>query len=247
MFQRLWPVSLASLIALAILITLGTWQMQRLEWKEALIAAAESRASLRPDLLIAEEHWSRLDAENFIYLSATAIGEYLPVNLFAYTVINTPQNGLHRGQGYWVMTPMRLSDGGVVFVNRGFIPIDQIETFAATLPPEGEVTVTALMKADEPPMLFTPPPSLERGIFYSRDLMGMAEAAGVDTAELAPFYLDARESGEGGLPQGGETVLTFTNNHLGYALTWYGLALTLIGVAGVFIFRIVREERAKKG
>ena len=246
MLRRILPVTLASLAALAVLITLGTWQLQRLQWKEELISAVESRVETAPVDLPSRALWQTLDVEEIIYQPVRARGRDVGESFYVFTTISSPQNGPYAGQGYWVLTPLVTQEGGVLFVNRGFIPISMKADFAAQGLPSGEIEVTGLVKPDEPPAFFTPEPDPERNLFYSRDVNAMAAAAGLASRPVAPFYIDALESGEGGLPQARETLLSFPNNHLGYALTWYGLALTLIGVAVAFIWRIVREERASR-
>lgn len=241
--RRLLSVGLATLVGLAILISLGVWQLQRLEWKQELIAAASSRVDRTPQPLPAPALWEKLEEDSFIYRPVRATGEYLPRNLYAYTTLSDPQNGPYGGQGYWVMTPLALEEGGIVFINRGFIPLEMKDAFARRRPPAGRQEIAGLMKPDETPGLFTPEPDVEDSIFYARHIGAMREAADLSAAEVAPFYVDALASGQGGLPQAGETRLSFVNNHLGYAMTWFGLALTLIGVAGAFMLKIRRDAR----
>ena len=126
--------------------------------------------------------------------------------------------GRFGGPGYLVLTPLRLADGAYVIVNRGFIPQDQKARFAAE---SGEgpanVAVTGLMRASEPRTWFTPADDPARGEWFTRDPGAIAAALKLERA--APFTIDADATGNAGdLPQGGETILAFPNNHLGYAL-----------------------------
>ena len=102
---------------------------------------------------------------------------------------------------------------------------------AADQGPRGETTVLGLMRASERRNFFTPSDEPERGLYFSRDADALARGLGLSSH--APFLIDA-DAGPDPLPQGGETRLTFENNHLGYAFTWFGLAAALIGVFGTY-------------
>ena len=151
--------------------------------------------------------------------------------------------GRFGGPGYLVLTPLRLQGGGVVIVNRGFIPQDQRQRFATPGEPQsGETIVTGLMRSSEPRTWFTPADDPAKGQWFTRDPAAIAAAFGLERA--APFTIDADATGMvGDLPQGGETILAFPNNHLSYALTWFGLALALAGVAGAFVVARLRQAR----
>ena len=138
--------------------------------------------------------------------------------------------GRFSGPGFLVMTPLRLPSGAHVIVNRGFIPQDRKDQFATqTGNGAGDVTVTGLMRSSEPRTWFTPADDPSRGEWFTRD--PAAIAAALKLARAAPFTIDADVAGKpGDLPQGGETILAFPNNHLGYAFTWFGMALALAGV-----------------
>ena len=132
---------------------------------------------------------------------------------------------------------MRLDDGNRIIVNRGFVPLDRREPVTRL---DGQirerVTVTGLMRAPEERNWFTPADDPAKRIWYTRDTPSIARA--LDIANVAPFAIDADEAPvPGGLPQGGATQINVPNNHLSYALTWYGLAATLAGVFGVFVWR----------
>jgi surfeit locus 1 family protein len=147
------------------------------------------------------------------------------------------------GSGYWVMTPLRQADGSIVLVNRGFVPPEQREraTRAGT-EPTGQTTVTGLLRVSEPGTRFLRKNDAAKGIWYARDVQAIAAARGL--GQVAPYFIDAEAAPAAPgaaptYPAGGLTVIAFPNNHLVYALTWYGLALMLVG--GVWL--VVREER----
>ena len=99
------------------------------------------------------------------------------------------------------------------------------------------------MRASEPRNLFTPADEPERRVFFTRDVEALARAMGLGAH--APFVIDA-EAGPDPLPEGGETRLTFVNNHLSYAFTWFGLAAALLGVFGVYAYGRLRGDAAPR-
>jgi len=224
-FRPLPLMTLATLVALAILISLGNWQMDRLGWKEALIARVDARVELAPVPL--EQALVRATPEEIVYVPVTVTGTFdhaREIHLFG-------QN-LDGHVGYFIFTPLIRETLPTVLVNRGFVP--QAQKNPATRVEgqvEGQVTVTGLARASTTRTRFQPHNSPATNEWYSRDLDAMATHLG--EARLVPVYVEAGpapESGLGRLPQRGQTRITFRNSHLGYALTWYGLAVTLLGV-----------------
>ncbi len=236
-------LSVLSVLAILVLVLLGNWQTNRLVWKTNLIEAVESRSTKveRPLLQILADVPS-LDEAHFTHVYAT--GEFqhdLAVRLF------TPQGVL--GVGYFVIVPLELGDGSFLLVNRGFVPKDlNANERAAIDSPEGKTIVEGLVRLPEEAGRFTPEPNLEAGIWYHRDLAGMADRMGLDNVH--PVFLDAAISDASSQwPKGGLTRLSFANNHLGYALTWYGLAIALLGVYIAYHIkqgRLSWSQRSKK-
>jgi len=139
-----------------------------------------------------------------------------------------------QGGGYWVITPLRTGDGTIVLINRGFVPQERSDPSARDGGSQGRIEVTGLLRITEPKggFLRDNDPAHER--WYSRDVAAIAEARGL--SEVAPFFIDADATPDrGGLPVAGLTVVRFPNNHLIYALTWFGLASML---AGRFLFTL---------
>jgi len=231
---------LATIIALALLVGLGTWQLQRKAWKESLIRQIETRAYGEPGSIAPESEWATWRADQDEFRKVRITGTFLHD-------LETPVYGLAPGtrqgaplQGYYIITPLRLRTGAVVMVNRGFVPTELKNP--ATRPqgqPDGEVTVTGLVRAPEPRNLFTPNDDPTHNTWFARDPRAIAEARGLEP--VAPFLIDADATpNPGGWPRGGQTQLTLPNNHLQYALTWYGIALTLVGVFGAFAWKRVK-------
>ncbi len=233
--------TIATVIAFAILVSLGLWQVRRLAWKESVVARIEARVNGAPQPLPAPDAWAGLKPDDYDYLPVTARGVFEHARE-AY--VFHAAGGPLREPGYLVLTPLRLASGARVIVNRGFTPLaskDPATRAAGQI--EGETQVTGLMRPPEQRNLFTPADEPTRRIFHVRDPAAIAAADGI---VAAPFMIDANAAPvPGGWPRGGTTTLSIPNNHLSYALTWFGLAATLIGVFGVFAWRRLNEGRAR--
>lgn len=230
-----WATLIASLIAFLILFALGTWQIERLQWKEALLASTEQRVHEAPIPLAEMEK---------IYRDEGAV-EYRPVTVSGTFMHQGERHFLatYDGQsGFNVYTPLMLEDGRFVLVNRGFVPYDQKDAqtrLDGQL--DGPVTISGLARDPlrSKPGYFVPDNDIAKNIFYWKDWAAMAESANIPSLDDAvPFFIDADKTPNfGGLPIGGVTIIDFPNNHLQYALTWYGLALALLGVVGTWFWR----------
>lgn len=227
--------TVAMLAAFAVLVGLGYWQLQRLAWKQELIQAATERAAAPAEPFPIEADWPRLDRSGIEYRHVTAKGTFRHGDeALVFTELTEPK-GPARGVGYWVMTPLVQEDGSTIIVNRGFVPKDRAApaSRAAGLV-EGPVEVQGLLRWSEDRNAFTPADDPAKGEWFTRDPAAIAKARGLQ--RVAPFYLEAETSPPGGLPQGGETRLTFPNRHLEYALTWFGLAAALLAVYAAFVW-----------
>ena len=220
---------------LVVLIGLGNWQMRRLAWKEAMIERVERGLAAAPvDIATARDlHRAGEDLE---YRPAVATGTFLHDGEAHYFATFKGRNG------WFVYTPLRQSDGRILMVNRGFV--EGARKDPSTRPEgqtEGEVTITGLLRTApaEKPNPFVANNDLAKNVFHWKSLNQMA-SMGTDKMEVAlePFFLDAGPDTPtvGAGPVGGVTRVTFSNNHLGYAFTWYGLAASLVGVGLFFAF-----------
>ena len=242
MARLLARVALGALVlgAFIVLIGLGTWQVQRLAWKEALIAAAQERPDAPAVAPPGPSAWDGFALDEWNYRRVSLTGRFGREEAYAWTVLSSPRGALG-GAGYFVVAPFTTEDGWTVLVNRGFVPDAQ------RLPPDrpgseapaSVVTIEGLVRRDDPPNFVTPAPDLGTNIVHSRHIETMAAALGVPADEVAPYTIDlvAGETPASGLPQAGESLLAFSNNHLGYAITWYGLAAALLGVVAVALYR----------
>lgn len=225
--------------AFAVLLSLGTWQVERLAWKEALIARVEARVDAPAEPLPSPAAWAGLDAEEIEYRPVRLAGTFDHAReIHVFIALSRPK-GPAGGQGYFVLTPLTLDDGHVVFVNRGFVPDGRKDPATrAEGQVAGHVEIEGLMRPPERGSWTSPDADPIRNIWFVRDPAAMAAAAGLDPAMVAPFTVDARAGQTpGGLPQGGETIVSFPNSHLGYSITWYGLAAALAVVVAVVALR----------
>jgi surfeit locus 1 family protein len=225
--KRVFTVALI-LGAFFTLIGLGTWQMQRLAWKEGLIAEAETRPTL-PAVSLRALLNEGLDQSAYRRVAVTGQFTGDPVRVF--TTLSDP-NGPYEGPGYWVMQAFEASNH-TVFVNRGFIPFDVPPDVSVRDAPVDVISFEGLVRPNDPPDYFTPDPDLDEGIVYRRSVDQLMQAAGVSDA--LPITIDMPASAAGGLPQAGETKFTFSNRHFEYMLTWYGLAVVLLAVVGTVL------------
>ncbi len=229
-----WLFHLASLAGCAALLALGTWQVQRLAWKEGLIASIESRIKGAPLPL----------AEVEKRFAETGDVDYVPIALAGTLSSGGEQYFLstHEGESGWnIYAPLQLSDQRVVMLNRGFVPYDLRDP--AKRPETGSsvvVSVTGLARnaLAAKPSSVTPENDPAKNVWYWKDLRSMAKNAGVSPDGILPFFVDDwTKQKPGALPVTRTTIISLPNNHLQYAITWYGLAAALAGVWGVMTFK----------
>lgn len=224
------------LAALAILLSLGTWQVERLHWKEGLLADIAERRAAAPVALADVEAIEKNSGEiEYRRVSVTGTFDHTKERHFFATF---------EGQtGFYVYTPMTLAGGRILLVNRGFVPYemkDPATRAAGEISGEQTVTGYARSRLAGKPSYIVPDNDLAKNIFYWKDLDAMVSSVGLDASKMVPFFVDADASVEnpGGWPRGGVTQFELPNNHLQYAITWYGLAAALVAVvAGVWMRR----------
>ncbi|NOZ31675.1 MAG: SURF1 family protein [Alphaproteobacteria bacterium] len=228
------------MVALTALFALfGLWQLERLEWKNRLIAAAEDRAGGPVQALPPVKSWPEIDVGEYNFTPVTATGAYAddePIRIFIG--LSDPK-GSFRGPGHWYLARFELEGGGSVFVNRGFVPQD-ISEFVA--PPGGTITLDAIMRRPERTGPFTPDADVNDRLEWVIDPVRIAGSWDTGPGPLAPFYLDLPAGEPGTLPQSGETDFTFSNKHLEYALTWFGLALVTPILLGAWLWSTRRSR-----
>jgi surfeit locus 1 family protein len=217
-------------LAFAVLIGLGTWQIQRKAWKESLIATLTARVAAAPKPLSAAKDWPQLDQASDEYRRVKFTAEFdngREALVFAAAAGFRPDVS---GPGYWVFTPARLADGDTVIVNRGFVPDGRQSPESR---PQGEIAgpveIVGAMRWPDARHWFTPNDDAAHNLWFSRDPASIAAAKGLGS--VAPFYVEQETPmPPGGLPQPGKLAVSLPDNHLQYALTWFGLAAVLAGV-----------------
>ncbi|MFC5462986.1 SURF1 family protein [Massilia niabensis] len=226
-------LAVIALLLIVLFAGLGTWQVQRLQWKLALIERVESRVRASPVAPPAPARWAQVSKESDEYRHVRLAGHFL----YEYS---TPVQAVSElGAGFWLLTPLCTADGSTVLVNRGFIPAADARARYPARRADGNAcragaaphTFTGLLRITEPGGGFLRENDPVKNRWFSRDVAAIAAARGL--ANVAPYFVDAARGQDPAdapeRPVGGLTVIQFQNNHLVYAITWYALALMVIG------------------
>jgi surfeit locus 1 family protein len=234
--RRLGAIA-AGLLLFSAFTALGVWQLQRLAWKEALIARVDARVHAPPAPAPGPASWPSITAQGYEYRHVRVRGTFENDRETLVQAVTAA------GPGFWVMTPLRTEQGYEVLVNRGFTPTEaapQAARRAGLI--SGAVTVTGLLRISEPHGAFLRANQPAAGRWYSRDVAAIARAR--DLTQPAPYFIDADGAlNRGQWPRGGMTVVRFRNSHLAYALTWFGLA-AMVALWGAW--PIVESARARR-
>ena len=231
---RLWPILLATVVGIAILLGLGFWQVERLRWKQGLLAKLAANAAAAPvDLATAEAIAARGGDVEFLGVKFRATYKHGA----GMKLMSTYEGG----QGWTIITPAVTSDGRAVIVDRGRVPGQRVESFDK---PGGEVEITGVARAySRGRGYFDPDNDPQGNLWFWWDVPAMLQAGNLSTGlKRVPFVvqmLPGTVAAE--FPSPAEPKANLTNNHLGYALTWFGLALALAAIA----FAYVRELRKR--
>lgn len=230
--------TVATVIAFAFLIGLGTWQMQRKAWKEGLLAQIAQRTKAEPQPF-ADVIAAKGDPE---YVHVRVRGRF---HHDKEEFLWAPDPDA--GPGYHVYTPLEFAPNTVVWVNRGFVPdAKRGAESRADGQVAGEVDVAGLVRAPiKDKGAFTPDNEPAKKLYYWRSLDGMHAAAfGNGGVGRADYFIDADAvpANPGGWPKGGVTLIDLPNRHLEYAITWYGLAATLLAVYAAFAVPRLRRR-----
>lgn len=215
-------------VLVTILTGLGIWQVQRLVWKNDLIARTEAQLAALPSKAPSPRDWRGITSQDE-YRRVTISGEYLKPDVLVQAVTQY-------GAGFWVMTPLETPAGWVVWINRGFVPQDHRAASDRMLP-AGPQNIEGLLRVTQPDGAFLRANNPAENRWYSRDIVALSQSYDVSSA---PYFIDAATGDESSLPIEGLTVVTFRNAHLSYALTWFAMAAGL-GVASFWLLR--REWR----
>ena len=191
---RITAAILVVISALAVLISLGNWQMRRLAWKEDLIVRVAERmvsapADLRQATPVELSRAEFLDENE--YRPVILSGNFIPgATIRTYTALSDPKGPL-QGPGYWVLTLFELPGGQRLFVNRGFIPFDFEQSLPP--PPAGQIDISGIVRGPEEGNFMTPEPDIEKRIWYARNITQIASDLSMNSTVL-PYFLDADAS-----------------------------------------------------
>ena len=226
----LWP-AIATALLFALLVSLGFWQVRRLGEKEALITRIEQRSTQAPQPIPPRERWGTLRTEDYDFMHVRATGHFIGGrDAFVFAA---PPEGASREPGYLLLTSFALTGGGVVLVDRGFLPGSKANDAASRPAPPGELTLIGLLRAPERRNPFTPTDEPERGVFYARDPAAIAVALGLTDAAPFALVIDAAPAAAD-WPRPVAGVPTIVNNHFSYAVTWFGLSLALLVIFALY-------------
>lgn len=238
-------LALITLVMVSVLAGLGVWQLQRKEQKRALIAALTERLADAPVALPAAADWPALDParDEFRRVSFSATFETRP-DAMIYSSGSAVRDDI-AGPGTWAFMPARLSGGRTVVINAGFVQNTmqdraQQDRAVTRLVTGAPVALTGYIRFSEKPGWLTPNADTTKRLWFLRDHREMAQRLG--WGEVAPFYIDLESPvPASGVPKPGPLQVHLKDDHLQYAITWFGLALV---VAGAFGFWVAGQRRA---
>ncbi len=230
-----------SAVIVSLLIGLGVWQLQRRVEKHALIARLDARLAAAPVPLPAAAEWATLTPaqDEFRRVTFVAIYDGRPE-----AHVYGSGSGIRAdvaGPGVWVFAPARVAGAGVVVVNRGFVPEGQLDRISP--PPAGPVTLTGYLRFTEKPGWWTPQAESAKRLWFLRDPAAMARA--LDWGPIAPFYIDLETPAPAnGVPKPGPLAVHLKDDHMQYAITWFGLAAAVALGFAAWLVRALAEAKA---
>lgn len=237
-----WSFIVFMLALTALWIGLGVWQVDRLAWKEGLIAQVTARFTQPPAPLPPADQWPGLTLDDWDFRPVSFTGHYLSGKTVPVFVGLTDAKGKYDGPGYWIMAPFAPDSGGTVWIDLGFVPQDQSASYVGDKSvPQGHMSITGVATISEDPGTFTPAPDTTNHIEWVRSPARLSAMAGLPDAPLN-LVIDLPAGPPGALPQGGETTIDFPNNHLGYAYTWFGFAIITPALLAAWVWRQVRPR-----
>ena len=227
-----------TIIGVAVLCTLGTWQVQRLQWKTDILDAIEAeyavdvlKVPLSQDVLSEDIDFKRGHIE----------GTYMHDK----EVLLQPR--MHDGDvGYHVLTPLRLSgaQGIVILVNRGWVPFDWDALGDDKVrKPGGVLKVTGMLRSVPLVSSFVPKNIPEQSMWYRIDLEQIMMVRGLEDFASNIFYVEAESEGEQAYPIAAATRISLNNNHAQYAFFWFAMAVAMVGI---YILRFIAPQMQRK-
>lgn len=224
-FKPLLTPTLWLIPLLVVLCGLGTWQIQRLHWKLDLLAKIHTGLTAAPMPLhdaLPSGDASQITAADYRRVTVRGLFENGEDILFFTT-------GGEGAPVYHVLTPFLMDNGHTLLVDRGYVPTNLPVSVWRKGDLDGVREVIGIIRKPGAPNWFTPPIDVAHRIVHTRDPQTLAKAFGLKN--VFPMFLEADATpNPGGWPKGGVTVVDLPNDHLQYAITWFGLALGLLSV-----------------
>jgi cytochrome oxidase assembly protein ShyY1 len=234
--------AIVTLVMVAVCISLGIWQLQRRGEKHALIAALNERLAATPEALPAPSQWSALTQakDEFRRVGFTATYAKLP-DAMIYSSGSAVREDVS-GPGTWAFLPARAPDGETVVVNTGFVQNtmqdrEQEDRAVARLVTGQPVKLIGYLRFPEAAGMLTPAENIAKRLWFTRDHLAIARALGWGEGgkTIAPFYVDLESPApESGIPKPGPLAVHLKDDHLQYAITWFGLAFAVMVAFGVW-------------
>ena len=230
--------SLAAIVGLALLLSLGFWQLERKAWKENLIATLQQRLSAAPVTLPPPAEWPKLTQQQDEFRRVRVRLDFVDLaRAHLYTSGSALRDDI-KAPGYFVFAPARLPNAQTIVVNAGYTP----ERYYPW--PGGQAEIVGYLRWPESPSWFVSDHDASGSIFFVRDHRIMAKTKQWGDVS-APFYVEMESPvPAGGTPRPGPLSVKLRNDHLGYALTWFGLAFALATIFALFALRQRRPEPA---
>jgi len=237
---RILPL-LATIVMLSGLLSLGFWQVERLAWKQDLLARIDARLAAEPLVLASAKDIDALRRDKHDYHPAVIDATRSGTSVFWFTQIeNAPVNFAPADRvGYHVLTPIRLADGAHILLDEGFVPARLKDEFANR---RGRVqNLRVVIRWPDARDVFAAENDLERRLVYVRDApqigrhFGISMPAVIVEAAAAPG--DMQAGAATAWPRGGQTRISLSNRHLEYAFTWFSLAAVLVIISGLWHMR----------
>jgi cytochrome oxidase assembly protein ShyY1 len=228
-----------TLLILALLIGLGVWQLQRRAEKHALVAQLTERLAAAPEMLPSPAQWNALTpaGDEFRRVRFSAVYEQRP-DAMVYSSGSAIREDIS-GPGTWAFMPARLPTGETIVINTGFVQNTmqdraQQDRAVARLVTAAPVTLTGYIRFPESAGALTPRENIAKRLWFARDHLAIAR--GLDWGEVAPFYIDLETPApESGIPKPGPLEVHLKDDHLQYAITWFGLAGAVVIAFGIWL------------
>ncbi|UXH77359.1 SURF1 family protein [Roseateles amylovorans] len=255
-----WALLSGAALLFAAFVALGCWQLQRLSWKEDLIARLDQRLAAPAELAPEGAKWEAINKADDEYRRLIVRGSF---DHSRETLVGA---STELGTGYWVITPLRTTHGNWVLINRGFVPAAfKTRASRSATEQQGEVELRGLLRLTEPGGSLLQRNDAQAGRWYSRDVQAIGRAQALE-GPVAPYFVDESDDLAAGSsaavaaaalgepstakaaspadrwPRPGLTVIRFNNNHRSYALTWFAMALMTVGIAVI----VWREDRRRR-